>query len=161
MPPLDLLFAIFGAACLTQRARSGPSVLFSLAEAPIQNFTLSNVTWTAAKGVRAGYEVCAGNAGPTPHTIVSRACCADVAAPATHNETARMSTCLTAVHRMEIEKSGGRNVCDRSGDRSSAAAANQLQLLAPWLDRSRLSYCCWSRTIGVSYSASINRCHHR
>ena len=34
----------------------GPASLFSLAEAPIQNFTLMDATWSAHKGVWAGYE---------------------------------------------------------------------------------------------------------
>ena len=38
---------------------AGPSEIFTLAESPIQNFTLSNVTWSARRGVKAGY-VCQG-----------------------------------------------------------------------------------------------------
>jgi hypothetical protein len=37
----------------------GPAVIFSLAEAPIQNFTLQNISLTMHKGVRGGYE-CTG-----------------------------------------------------------------------------------------------------
>ena len=37
----------------------GPAVVFSLAEAPIENFTLQNISWSMHKGVRGGYE-CTG-----------------------------------------------------------------------------------------------------
>ena len=37
----------------------GPSTIFSLAESPIENFSLVNVTWSAAKGAKAGYQ-CTG-----------------------------------------------------------------------------------------------------
>lgn len=38
---------------------AGPSEIFTLAESPIQNFTLSNVTWSARRGAKTGY-VCQG-----------------------------------------------------------------------------------------------------
>ena len=37
----------------------GPGVIFTLAEAPIENFSMHNVTWAPARGVRAGY-ACTG-----------------------------------------------------------------------------------------------------
>ena len=37
----------------------GPAVVFSLAEAPIKNFTLQNISWSMHKGVRGGYQ-CTG-----------------------------------------------------------------------------------------------------
>ena len=37
----------------------GTSTLFGLAEAPIENFTLVNVSWSAHKGAQQGYE-CTG-----------------------------------------------------------------------------------------------------
>jgi hypothetical protein len=37
----------------------GPSVIFTLAEAPIVNFSLQNVTWSLAAGAKGGYQ-CTG-----------------------------------------------------------------------------------------------------
>lgn len=37
----------------------GPATIFSLAEAPIENLTLSNISWTMHKGARGGYS-CTG-----------------------------------------------------------------------------------------------------
>jgi hypothetical protein len=45
----------------------GPASIFTLAESPIENFTLTNVTWSAAKGARTGYE-CTGWNG-TKHAV--------------------------------------------------------------------------------------------
>ena len=41
----------------------GPSEIFTLAESPIQNFTLKNVTWSAKKGAKKGEYICQGWTG--------------------------------------------------------------------------------------------------
>eukprot|EP01051_Picozoa_sp_SAG22_P014538 SAG22_NODE_1778_length_3602_cov_1.737083_2_plen_343_part_00 len=60
---------------------AGPSVIQTLAEAPIENFVMKNVTWSTRKGVRGGY-VCTGFDGTRlVNTMFATGSAADLVPP--------------------------------------------------------------------------------